>query len=48
MWHCVDEVAERNESGGKTDSWAIEGCDQDFRMGIKGVGNVKVVRDKVS
>lgn len=48
MRHGVDEVAEGDEGCGETDRWAIEGGDQDLWMGVKGVGDVEVVRDKVA
>lgn len=40
----VDEVAERYESGGKTDGGAIESGDQDLRMCVEGIGDFEIVR----
>lgn len=43
MGSRVDEVAERDERGRKTDCWAIEGCDENFGMCVEGVSDFEVI-----
>lgn len=40
MWDGVDEVIERNEGGGEVDYGVVEGGDEDFGVGVEGVGGV--------
>lgn len=46
MRGCVDEVGKAGQGCGKTDCWAIKSHDEDFWVGIEGLGNVEVVRDE--
>jgi len=39
---CVDEVAEGDERGGKTDCGAIESGDEDLGVRVEGIGYVEV------
>jgi hypothetical protein len=35
VWGCVDEVGEGDEGGGEADCGAVEGCDEDFGVGVE-------------
>ena len=43
----VDEVRERNKSGGEADSGAVESGDENFRVCVEGVCYFEVVGDEV-
>ena len=43
MRSSVDEVRERDQGGGEADSRAIERSDQDFWVGVEGIGDLEVV-----
>lgn len=43
MRSSVDEVRKGNEGSGETDGRAIECCNEDLRVSVKGVGNFEVV-----
>ncbi len=42
----INEIAEGNQGGRETNCRAIESRDEDFRMCVKGVSNVKVIGDE--
>jgi hypothetical protein len=46
VWRRVDEVAERDQRGGKTNSGPVERGDEDLGMRVEGVGDVEVVCDE--
>jgi hypothetical protein len=35
VWGRVDEVGEGDEGGGEADCGAVEGCDEDFGVGVE-------------
>ncbi len=48
MRSSVDEVREGDESGGETDRRAIERCNENVWVGVKRVGDFKVIGNKVA
>lgn len=43
MWRGIYEVRQRNESGGKPNDGAVEGCNKDLWVGVEGVCYLCVV-----
>jgi hypothetical protein len=43
---CVNEVGEGDEGGGEANCGPVEGCYEDFGVGVEGVGYVQVVGDE--
>ena len=48
MWGGVDEVGKRDQGGGEADGGAVESGDEDFRVCVEGIRDIKVVGDEVS
>lgn len=42
----VNEVGEADEGGGEAYGGTVEGCDEDFGVGVEGLGGVDVVGDE--
>lgn len=40
MWSGVDEIRVSYECSAEAYDWAVEGCDEDFSVGVEGVGYV--------
>ena len=43
----IDEVGERDEGGGEADGGAVESSNEDFRVSVEGICDIKVVGDEV-
>lgn len=48
MRRAVDEIGMRDQGGREADDGAVERRDEDFRVGVEGVGHLEIVGDEVA
>lgn len=48
MWNTVNKVRESDQGGGEANSRTIQSGDKNLRVGIEGIGDVKIVCYEVS